>query len=432
MRLGLGNTLVNNGLSNPDKLSLDLNFAVDKTLTARRGPNPVLTRANTAATYVSSNGTIQNATTNVARFDHNTSYDTSYIVLSGSPLDSNGSPIDIAQALPFNSWDGNSPVEYPVWGSGYLSLSTDGTNWLLQDEDGNFSSYRSFASGANGSYAISTGSGSIAVTVVQVCKGLLIEEQRENILLNTTGNLSTQSVTVTAIPHTLSFYGAGQIVLSGAKVATITPSELYGYRQTYVFTPTAGTLVLTVTGVVQYAQLERVNSSTGASCATSYIPTTSASVVRSADVCSISGSNFTNIYNSTEFSIFAEAIFPALALQSVCGTDDGTNNNQAGLLSLGDGACSSYAVGAGAAKIASATPVTANTMFKIASTYKSADYKVAKDGTLYTPSSTSGIPAVTSLKFGKINGGAYLNGCIKSLRFYKKSLTASKLQSITT
>ena len=55
MRLGLGNTLVNNGLSNPDLLSLDLNFATDKTLTARRGPTPVFTRAsgnNLGVTYI--------------------------------------------------------------------------------------------------------------------------------------------------------------------------------------------------------------------------------------------------------------------------------------------------------------------------------------------------------------------------------------------
>ena len=49
-------------------------------------------------------------------------------------------------------------------------------------------------------------------------EGLLVEEQRTNLLLNTSV-LVTQVVTVTAVTHTLSFYGAGTVVLSGAATA---------------------------------------------------------------------------------------------------------------------------------------------------------------------------------------------------------------------
>jgi hypothetical protein len=52
MNYSLGNMLGgSNGSLNPDKLSLDLQFATDKTLTARKGPTPVFTRASTATYY---------------------------------------------------------------------------------------------------------------------------------------------------------------------------------------------------------------------------------------------------------------------------------------------------------------------------------------------------------------------------------------------
>lgn len=65
MPLGIGNNLIRNGGGlNPDGLSLDLQFATDKTLTARKGPTPVLTRG-TSATFVNSAGLIEYAPENL-------------------------------------------------------------------------------------------------------------------------------------------------------------------------------------------------------------------------------------------------------------------------------------------------------------------------------------------------------------------------------
>jgi hypothetical protein len=60
MKYALGNMLNGGGGLNPDGLSLDLQFAADKTLTARRGPTPDFTRGSTA-TFVGSDGLIQSA-----------------------------------------------------------------------------------------------------------------------------------------------------------------------------------------------------------------------------------------------------------------------------------------------------------------------------------------------------------------------------------
>jgi hypothetical protein len=50
MQYVLGNMLNGGGGLNADGLALDLQFAADKTLTARKGPTPTFTRAS-GATY---------------------------------------------------------------------------------------------------------------------------------------------------------------------------------------------------------------------------------------------------------------------------------------------------------------------------------------------------------------------------------------------
>lgn len=77
-----------------------------------------------------------------------------------------------------------------------------------------------------------------------------------NLLLNAGTNavLVTQSVTVTAVAHTLSFIGTGSITLSGTATGTLTGTGA-SQQVALVFTPTAGSLTLTVSGDVRYANV---------------------------------------------------------------------------------------------------------------------------------------------------------------------------------
>lgn len=157
------------------------------------------------------------------------------------------------------------------------------------------------------------------------CLGIQPEPgTRVNLLLNT-DTLSGQSLSVTAQSYTLSFYGTGTVTLSGAATATATGTGAFPTRTILTFTPTAGTLTLTVSGSVRFAQLEARN------WATTYMPSTSSQGTCGAENLFIGGTNFSNIYNSsTPTTVYVEAI-PTTAI--VNGTffslNDGTTANRA-------------------------------------------------------------------------------------------------------
>jgi hypothetical protein len=105
---------------------------------------------------------------------------------------------------------------------------------------------------------------------------LLIEGQRTNLLTGQDAPV-TQNVTVAAAVHTLSFWGTGSITLSGVHAATLSGTGANN-RVTLSFTPTAGTLTVTVSGTVTRAQLE------AGAFASSYVRSSSGQATRGADI----------------------------------------------------------------------------------------------------------------------------------------------------
>ena len=332
MKYAIGNMLNGAGGLNPDGLSLDLQFATDKTLTARKGPTPVLTRATTG-TFIGSNGLIQTASINVARFDHN--------------------------------------------------------------------------------------------PTTLVCKGLLIEESRSNILFPS-ATLTTQTTEeeVRAVEHTLSFYGTGTIVLSGAKVATVTGTGAYPTRTTLTFIPTATLLTLTVTGSVTKAQLEE------GAFATSYIPTTTGVLTRSADVCSITGGNFTSIWNGVDATMFFRG--SRIANQTLQTNWDISSGTTATSIAS-DRATSTERIVANAVSIMSATAFSTLAEYKIATALKTGDYAASFNGASVVTSASAFVLTLNKMTIGmNRNSGGQLNGWVHSVKFYKKRLSNAKLQTLTT
>lgn len=131
---------------------------------------------------------------------------------------------------------------------------------------------------ASGScYAYDSGAVSslfVGNTPVIVASGYVAHPAVTNLLLNagSSSGLATQDVTVSAVEHTLSFVGTGEVVLSGVHSATLTGTGASN-RATLTFTPSAGTLTCTVTGSVTYASLNTGKASV-------IVPTTGSAATR--------------------------------------------------------------------------------------------------------------------------------------------------------
>lgn len=84
-----------------------------------------------------------------------------------------------------------------------------------------------------------------------------VASARKNELVGTAA-LATQNVTSKALQYVLSFWGTGSVTLSGTSTAGPLAGTGAGDRVSLTFTPTAGTLTLTVSGTATNAQLEVV------------------------------------------------------------------------------------------------------------------------------------------------------------------------------
>lgn len=253
--------------------------------------------------------------------------------------------------------------------------------------------------------------------------GLLIEEPRTNALLNS-ATLGTQSVAVTAQAYTLSFYGAGTITKSGTATGALVGTGAFPQRVSQTFTPTAGTLTLTVTGTVQNAQLE------AGAFPTSYIPTTSAAVTRSADVATIASIPGRNAAAET----FAAEFLLVTSQRSGCSI-------------LGDAATPNYQMiylGAGlnvgcwdGGAVTTANNLTLGAVAKAAANWVSPNPgsiclnagTVASSATM-----THGYGAVTTVKLMGDGSGTTdtANGYIRRFRYWPRVLTNTEMQQVTT
>ena len=322
-------------LSSVDPLALDLPFAATKSLIAKVGPTPTLTRAS-AATFMGSDGLIQTATANTPRFDHD--------------------------------------------------------------------------------------------PVTRICRGLLLEDSRTNLLLQS-ARLSTQIVSVTAVTHTLSFYGTGTVTITGAHSAVVSGAAVYPYLNTFSFTPAAGSLTLSVTGTVEFANLEVGTS------ASSWIPTTTASAVRSADVCSILGTNFSQMWNATEGTLYASFyIYRSTQIGGIVSA--GRAGTQAGRIEIGR-------VGTNRVTFNITDDAGLNTTYLVAGPQQFGKSKAAlaykrndAAGTVnaLTPfsSTTATLGTQNELVIGNFNtNNRPFSGAIDSIRVYRKRLPLAKLQALT-
>ena len=258
--------------------------------------------------------------------------------------------------------------------------------------------------------------------------GLLLEEQRTNLLLNS-ATLSTQSVTVAAAANTLSFYGTGTVTLTGVSTAGPLVGTGANNRVSLTFTPTVGVLILTVSGSVTNAQLE------AGAFPTSYIPTTTAAATRSADVASITGTAFSSWYRQDEGTVFGQFLRTSSTNTQqgrVFSFNDGTNTNTLEIYQTSGSNPSAQITATTLQAIWTPSGFTVGTSIKEVLGYRLNNSNASFNGSTETLDTVCNIPTVIQARIGdRQDGVRTLNGTILRLTYWPVRLPDATLQSIT-
>jgi len=329
-------------------------------------------------------------------------------------------------------------------------------------------------------------------------RGLLIEEQRTNLLLQsadlfengtggvnwiwpvgvvssntqtapdgtlsadtitTTGGAQSayQSATVTAsTAYTFSFYAKlGTMLASDFKIAvynnstpgfiasdvvpTQTPTTTGWTRITYTFTTPVG---CTSVRVYPFRNSLGISSSTvfiwgaqleAGAFVTSYIPTTTAAATRAADVATMVGDNFSNWYNQSEGTLFAEAAnipsnYTSGVLMDVGFA--GAFGTSAYVACTGTG----WSLNPNIAPLNLSSAVSTTLPSKVGAALAANNSVIAANGALGPVDTSCALPAgATILSIGKAgwNTSNYLNGHIRRIAYYPRRLPDDQLRGIT-
>jgi hypothetical protein len=508
MQYVLGNMLNGGGGLNADGLALDLQFAADKTLTARRGPTPTFTRSS------GNNG--------------GTTYFGPLVDYANIAFSTTG--VSNGRASWFKSEAGED-----------ITISYTGARWRIHTISGEFESEYLAAVGsewrpdqanwsASGAFSPVTTSSTFGIVkaandeprfdhdpVTLACKGLLIEESRTNLLqrseefgdaywekvratisadqtasptgqttadklINDTtasnnhrvdrGSLSLNLNTVYTVsvfakaseysglalgvdpsnPITgvqFSLSGSGSVTAQNAGytgtiqnfgngwfrcTATFTSSSTVPNHRLYMYVGQNGT-TFSYTGdgtsgiFIWGAQLE------AGAFATSYIPTTTGTLARGADVCSITGGNFTSFYNQSEGTFLLKAT--SLMATATGGNrtfvsfTDGGYINQQGLYKATNTNNLSFPIGAGIGPAIGT--LTAGSPFAVSGAMQVANNAAAFNGAAAVAVTGSAATGISKLEFRDPTAAAtgHPTMHISQFRYYKKRLPNAKLQALT-
>lgn len=238
----------------------------------------------------------------------------------------------------------------------------------------------------------------------------------------TTGAVESGTVSVQNVGNgwwRISAVGAS--TFTGANSVSI---QLYNVGGTYLGDGTSGVFLWG-------AQLE------AGSFATSYIPTTSATVTRASELPVVS--SLASIgYNSAEGTIFAEYVSPpgqaATFNPTIFSLNDGTGGNRCQARYETSGSLSGGVILAGGISQASLGPLGALVPLarvKLATAIKANDFAAVTGGGAPVTDAAGSVPAVTRLEIATFLGAQCLNGWLRRLRYYPRRLPNATLPAIT-
>jgi hypothetical protein len=165
---------------------------------------------------------------------------------------------------------------------------------------------------------------------------------------------------------------------------------------------------------------------------TSYIPTTSATVTRSADVASITGANFSSWYRQDEGTVFAETRQLGDVLGFAFAVSDGTDNNRIAQFRNTTTLSSRNVRSGTAANPGNIAIASSQVLVKSAIASIAGNSGAAANGVAATDSAPVAMPTVDRLQIALgAPGSTPINGTIRRLTYWPSRLPNSTLQEIT-
>jgi hypothetical protein len=401
--------------------SLDLRFADNKSLVdAVTGASLVTFTRASSGTFVDSAGVLQTAATDVPRFDHNPTTGESLGLLveeqrTNLLLQSNGFD---------TTWSNSNSSETAASGT-----APDGTNtaWELKDTvDGSATTHViqqasvSFTTGLSYTFTAWGKQGTLP-GIALLLPGTAFTATtatRFDLQLGTVAAAGASTTnSITAFPN-------GWYRCAMTMTATATATGTIGIR-----TATASTTSYqgdgTGTILIYGADLQP------GSTPSSYIPTTTAAVTRSADVASITGSAFSSWYNSTAGTMRAQWIGASNGCRSFYCEDAGRTNSERFAQRIGGSLLQTEVTSNGVAVARSASgagTVTYPAIITACSAYDVTNCVVAFRGDVSSTATANGGPECGEIFIGSFRGTAtFANGPIAKLTYWPQLLPSSTL-----
>lgn len=341
------------------------------------------TRSNNTATRINASGLIELVNADIARFDYNP------ITLACLGL--------LIEETRQNVCLYSEKFDQAPWETG---ASVAVTPNAAIAPDGNMTAYQLNATGATVSANRTRGIHNVNPT------GLIF-----------TFSIWLKSVSGTSFSTTIRLSNAADS--NGNEINVTVTGTWKRFTLTQAFTATSTAIRWQInyssTGRNMYAWGAQVEQGAGA---TSYIPTTSAAVTRNADVATITGSNFSDWWNSGLGGATVQALPSTVSgTRPLIQFDDGTANE---IIALRGNTTNPelYIVDGGApqAQIDAGT-IAANTDYSMSAWWAANDCRARLDGGVAVTDLTATIPTVTQMRIGS-DGTNYLNGHIASIGYY--------------
>ena len=167
---------------------------------------------------------------------------------------------------------------------------------------------------------------------------------------------------------------------------------------------------------------------------TSYIPTTSAAVTRTADSSTITGSDFSAVHSATAGTLFAEfsVMTTSAGTRPILSLDDNTANERIELYTSGADIKFKVVDGGSTVVDLSVGTVAADTVYKIAAAWSANDFAASLSGAAVVTDTSGTLPTVDRMRIGSNQASDFLCGHVRRFARYSDRLTNAELQAVTT